>query len=431
MLTRGFVTIFTDFPQVLFIDYGDTCECSCSDIRRDIMFTDVPTLSYKFRLLNIEPNTESGEWSPEAINFAIKNFLETPCRVRICEGEPLETVSPCVLKTSDGKDLATLLLTNKFARRKKPSRIASMENLAQRMTNAPKTEKPKQNNDWAAGPRNDVNDFKNMFERYNMQQEANGHRMNYGLYEGKIIEEKAQNIEVEYSDELKMLPVSTSTSIGSDLDVIESDVLKVKRFFRLLPCDKRSQPIFKCQFVSCIDVLHLALAPVYSDYDEKFNRISQKTQMQPAAQGRMVALAQDKTCIALSGEKDLWMRGIILSVSDGLTHASVLFVDLLTTETVSTTNICEIEDKDIADFPVRYSEVKIHGLKPTHSASSYELFGVLQEHMESIQKKMYAKIVQTDGNECEVELYSTRRLEHDIFQRLIDEGYYAKTYFMP
>lgn len=420
------------FSQVLFIDYGDTCECNCSDIRRDIMFTDVPTLSYKFRLLNIEPNTESGQWSPEAVNFAIKNFLESPCRVRICEGEPLETVSPCVLKTSDGKDLATLLLTNKFARRKKPSRIASMENLAQCMTKEMKTEKPKQNNDWAAGPRNDLNDFKNMFERYNMLQEANGHRMNYGRYEGKIIEEKAQDIDMEFPDELKMLPVSTSTSIGSDLDAaVDSEVLKVKRFFRLLPTDKRSQPVFKCQFMSCIDVLRLALAPVYSDYDEKFDKILQKIQTQPMGQGRMLALAQDKTCIALSTEKNLWMRGIIQSVSAAQTHASVLFVDSLATETVAKINIYEIEDKEIADFPVRYSEVKIHGLKPTHSTSSHELFDVLQEHMATIQKKMYAKIVQTDGNECEVELYSTRRLEHDIFQRLIDEGYYAKTYFMP
>ncbi|KAK3853714.1 hypothetical protein Pcinc_039756 [Petrolisthes cinctipes] len=80
--------------KVTFVDYGNTDTVKLSELRRDIIYADIPCLCYKSVLHNVCPFTKDGKWELKLLDFLHKTVVEKLCRVTIMEepvmNEPLQ-----------------------------------------------------------------------------------------------------------------------------------------------------------------------------------------------------------------------------------------------------------------------------------------------------------------------------------------------------
>ncbi|XP_066990549.1 RING finger protein 17-like [Macrobrachium rosenbergii] len=79
---------------VQFVDYGNTDVVMLSDLRRSIVYDQVPIQCYKAVLYQTEPRNMQGCWQTEVLDFLHKSVVEKECLVTVMEkprpGEPLQ-----------------------------------------------------------------------------------------------------------------------------------------------------------------------------------------------------------------------------------------------------------------------------------------------------------------------------------------------------
>ncbi|XP_068230002.1 RING finger protein 17-like [Palaemon carinicauda] len=79
---------------VQFVDYGNTDVVMLSDLRRNIVYDQVPVQCYKGILHRTEPRNLHGYWETEILDFLHKTIVEKECLVTVmekpCAGEPLQ-----------------------------------------------------------------------------------------------------------------------------------------------------------------------------------------------------------------------------------------------------------------------------------------------------------------------------------------------------
>lgn len=108
--------------QVRFVDYGNCDSCRIDELRKANMFGDIPVLSRRYQLENIQPPQGSEMWSEKARTFCSVTILEKHCEVVLSteqQNEPLdgdEVVELCRLDIfNKDKDLASALINHGYA----------------------------------------------------------------------------------------------------------------------------------------------------------------------------------------------------------------------------------------------------------------------------------------------------------------------------
>lgn len=110
--------------QVRFIDYGNCDSCHIDELRKANMFGDIPVLSRRYKLANIQPPRNNEIWPENARQFCSNKILEKHCEIVLSAeqlNEPLngdEAVELCQLNifTRD-EDLASALIDYGYAER--------------------------------------------------------------------------------------------------------------------------------------------------------------------------------------------------------------------------------------------------------------------------------------------------------------------------
>lgn len=403
--------VFFSIFQVLFVDYGNIEECEFGDLCRELIFTDLPIMAKRCRLINIEP--DGAKWSPDARAFCMNELLNSKCQIKLHGRCDSNGILPCSLTTMKGDDMNSLLISKGYARPKNPSMSHSSGS----------DDKPISKFEFNPDDFCDVADYKEMFE------------LNKLTVNNEFDELNASKHEVYREPDMDILDfdnfsVSASTSNADDENLSDTIIDRIGSSFEQFHLNKCTRH-FRCEIVMILDPLYVAIAPESPEYSLKYNRMMLSLQKTAPCLQKLNAIDENCKCIAFSREEKLWKRAMIIEAkSDSTNEITIVFVDNLHIATINAADIREFPTDDYFMLPLKYKEAQLFGLKPNRRLRPQDVTDMLRKVLNQTKDQFYIKIISM-VSKPQIEIYTSRHMQEVIYTSLITDGFYSKINSIP
>lgn len=318
----------------MYIDYGHSIELSFGErkISKKLHFKDIPKILHKFRVLNIQLLSKHKAYINKVMTFCENIIFDKLCVIRIHESDAND-IPPCTLKTHNGADLRSLLISEGFVEPSESREIAAPKTIANDSYEA-----QMENIDW------------NELER-SLEHEKFGH---YFEELSKLDMEHLSTIDEDLDD------LSLSLSIDDDSEIREI-VEKINTHFPFYQCDSMQSNLV-CQFISVLSPTEVLLAPIDDQNETQYMEMLNLIQDSVCKMKRKHYFERGDPCIAFAKKTKLWQRAMILETEndDMNEEISVVYVDTLEFDHARKSNVFILRKKDVLSFPLKYLKVNLH-----------------------------------------------------------------------
>lgn len=393
-----------------------------------IIFADVPTLAIPYRLINIRSKTSDGSWPINVIDFCTEEIVENSCTIRVHDQFDDINILPCSISPTNGIDLKSLLLSQNFAIQTSQYKFTSEESSsAEQLVGKnvlTKEEPTKIDREKLCN----VDDYKRLYKATKIKTED---EFNFIEHSKRLKDETERQFDkfhtLDENFDFNMIPVSTSTSINDIFDrTLGSVIDHVRCVFDFFPMKLNE---YTCELMLVTDPLHVVIAPKCTRYNKMYSDLLKLIQLDVQKQKKIKPedLNSISTCLAFSKKENLWMRAIIIESETENKKIQVLFVDNLITDFVKPNEI-RICSKIFMNLPVKYTELKLHGLRTNKRLRHIDLVTKLNESLLKNGKILYAKLI-THKSTLELNLYEDKDSADTIYKDLTDGRYYSQIHY--
>ncbi|XP_072929220.1 RING finger protein 17 isoform X2 [Epargyreus clarus] len=342
-----------------YIDYGNEETCSFVNLRKSIALYQIPTQAHKCALDRIRPIGK--QWDRTSLDYIHKSIVEKQCFIKV-SGPSVGGVIPVELKFDK-------LWIN--------DHLVEFEMAVYTDGSKAVTRKFKSNKS------------KTTYEEALVVESDSG--------PDYILEEENSNTdESNESIDLESLK-------GKDWNQLleEEEVKHTNKEFITFP--KQNIDNFPCNITIINDTNTLELGILHSDDQlEPYTEMFENLQKDAVNMNALNGIYENKACIAIFSEDELWYRAIILEYSEIKNRIKVKFVDYGNIEILSPADIREIS-KEYTVLPPMTVSATLHGVKVN---PDIELSVITQEYANTFLDKgpFQCKIVDYSGSTPQVEL---------------------------
>lgn len=395
-----------------------------SDLSRQLLFTDVPIMAKKGRLMDIEPTTDDKVWSVAAINFCTEDIVETSCHINIHDRCDSNDEFPCSITNENGEDLNSLLISQSFAKLVDTS--TTEKNLRSSESIDSETfSKLRFNPDDLC----DVADYKGLFELTKVNKEID--KQTVSLPSSKKWNELYDEMQLKRDSTDDKRTISTSTSIYEEIssDSIIDRIKSSFEQFRLDICTRCSV----CEIMMIFDPINVVIAPENAEYSNKYKEMMSYLQKAAPCLKPLNVFEEDSKCIAYSREDKLWKRAMIIEEKlDSSNEIAIVFVDSLQISSINAADIRAFPEKELFMLPLKYIEAQLYKLKPNRRLRPPDVANELRNVLRNALKKgkAYVKIISVESKP-HIEIYGKHSMKEVVYSSLIAEGFYSKLDSIP
>lgn len=355
-----------------YIDYGNEEQCSFANLRKSIALHQIPTQAHRCVLNRIRPI--GNHWDRQTLDYVHKSIVEKECYVKVA-GDSVDGITPVELK---------------------------YDKL------------------W-------INDHLVEFElaTYTDGSKAVVRRFAPTYREEKVrLPAPASDDEPDYiveSDSQGSLEAS-SVVMGRDWNkILDEERNSVENVYMSYPVNLDDE--FKCNIIAINDTNTLELDVIHDAntalmYEEMFKDLQVDGENRPPISG----IFENKACLALFQQDQLWYRASILEYSEAKEKVKVKYVDYGNIEVVDLIDVREIHPNWVALMPSTVT-VKLHGVKLNPEV---DIDVVTREYSDTFLDKgpFSAKVIKKGDSCSEVELRN--EAGELAYQNLIEKEVFLK-----
>lgn len=384
-------------------------------------------MSKKCRLVNIEPTSDNGVWSTDAIYYCIENIVDTQCHIDIIGQCDSNDVYPSRITDANGRSLNTLLISQGFA--KSENTFASEEKFTSSDLNGSELSLKT-----AFNPEElcDVMDYEKLFESTKVAVSKEIDKQTAPLSFDEHWREQFELYNESQFDKdfpIDNCSISTSTSIYADIpgDSIIDRIGTAFKPFCLDVCTRK----LACEIVQVLDSLNVVIAPESPKYVSKYKEMVSHLQKVAPCSKPLCVFEENSKCIAYSREDKLWKRAMIMEKTiDSSNEITVVFVDSLEISTIRERDIRMFPDNEHCMLSLKYVEVQLYGLKTNRRLRRIDVANELRNVLMPITDKAFIKIMSMESKP-QIEIYAHRQMKEVVYSPLIAGGFYSKLDSIP
>lgn len=341
-----------------YIDYGNEEICSFENLRKNIALHEIPVQAHKCFLHGIKPVEK--HWDRNALDYIHKSIVEKECYVKVC-GEPVEGVIPVDLKYNK------LWINSHLVDFEMAEYVDGSKAVIKRFA-------PSKLNE-------DVGDI--------ILVESDG--------SPDYIIEKEPNS----PDLLATSKDSYDALQGKDWNMLMEEEEIDEDIIITFP--KNEMEEFRCNISSINDPNILELSILHDDKTtSQYNQLFSTVQSEGGDRPPLNGIYENKACIAIFPEDNLWYRASILQYSSTQNRIKVRFVDYGNIEVISPADVREIKD-EWAELPPVTISAKLYNVQLSPDA---EMNSIVKVYTDVLLDKgpFHTKIIEYENDIPCVEL---------------------------
>uniref|UniRef100_A0A1B0CCE0 Tudor domain-containing protein n=1 Tax=Lutzomyia longipalpis TaxID=7200 RepID=A0A1B0CCE0_LUTLO len=420
---------------VQFVDYGNIEEVSFKDMRKNLLFGNIPIQSYRFKFVNLVPIKREEPWPCDVLDKMHAYTTGHEC-IAMLNGPPEDNgtgLYEMVSLRMGNIDLVDYLLQNDYAARALPETAATVVQCTQLECLKPdgktkvKTEPPELDS---------ISKYREYFNQKDIKEQT------LLLSENDDFDEEESTDNSDYkedpssdesdADEPSPLGGAMKKYRGDDDEestvehfnplYTSTEVPKGREMFPYLELDKDCRGFYG-KTTELMSPLELYFCPEIESHTVMHTNMEKCLQDAAAWYTPVDKVNPTTAYLARYDEDGRWYRAIVNSDKIIEDEIYVRFVDYLNTEMVNLKYIKPLHENfqciPLRNIHVRLADVKVN---PRYHAIDAERELRVMLH----QKRVYAKIVKI-GSPHLVKLYADKDDENVIYQSLIDRRFFVST----
>lgn len=383
-------------------------------------------MAKKCRFVNIEPASDNGVWSTDAIYYCIQNIVDTRCHINILGQCDSNDVFPSRISDENGRNLETLLISQGFAK---------LANASNEKFTSSDFYGSESFSETAFNPEKlcDVMDYEQLFESTRVAASREIDKQTAPLSFNKHWREQFELYdESQFDNDISIddCSISTSTSFYADTPG-DSIIHRVNTAFEPFCLDVCTRKL-ACEIVLVLDSLNVVIAPESPTYVSKYKEMETYLQKVAPCSKPLYVFEENSKCIAYSREDKLWKRAMIMEKNlDSSNEIAIVFVDSVQISTVKASDIRTFPDNnDYCMLPLKYVEVQLYGLKTNHRLRPLDVANELKNVLMQSTDKAFIKIMSMESKP-QIEIYAHRQMKEVVYSPLIAGGFYSKLDSIP
>ena len=366
-----------------YIDYGNEENCTFANLRKSVPLHQIPTQAHKCILNRIRPLGK--QWDRNTLDYIHKSIVEKQCYVKVT-GEPVNGVIPIDIKYDK------LWINDHLVEFEMAEYTDGTKALVRKyapVVEIDHQEKIKENVESDSGP-----DY--------------------------IVVDDADTT----TDQLSTSDESSDINSLKGIDwntLIDQEQSLLNRNYITYP--KHTDDEFSCNITIINDMNTLELSLIFDDdttrvYEQMFEDLqTESSNMKP-----LNGIFENKACVAIFPEDNLWYRASILQFSENTNQVKVKYVDYGNIAVIPLAETREINE-EWAKLPPGAMTAKLFGVRLNPDV---DVKKIRKEYTELFLDKgpFHVKVVSYDDS---VPLVEIRNEEHElIYEKLIENNMFVK-----